>query len=202
MSYTTMLGLREEETVELEEFRNAHGSAMRVWDSIAAAHWPGGKFPMFDDEAVKGFWKLGGSPQLSRAERAALLWTYDGALCQAERAPELAALLREFDRVRPCPGERVNHVPAVADALDRHSAEGGYVAFGWIQTSVDADAWQVQDRCPDPHHDEGDPEERCPECGNERDDRRWFRTFVWGKDRERGEHFFIFGEDGKIGGLL
>lgn len=189
MSYTTMLGFRDCWTVELDEFRNSHGSAPRVWDSIISSYGGPQKWILASDEELRAFWRLAKDPRLSRAERVAFAWTFDRAVCFQERAEELAELLMEFDRAHPAVTGNVNHLPAVAAALTKPRDEG-FLVFGWNQTSV-ADTWTVEGICEEPFH--ARPVEGfCPECGNPWEDRRFGRLFSWGKDRGREPWFDIF----------
>jgi len=174
---------------DVEEFRNAWGSAMRVWTALASEYFPG-QTPF---AAIEGgqFWPLKDSSRLSEHEWLTFVWTFDHAICEREHATSLADALRKFDAMYPSDG--VNHLPAIADALDVHAADE-CVGFAFIQTSVNCDAWKVADDCRDLFHSTGphDGDGWCPTCGNEETNPHVYRRFAWDKDKDSDEYFLLF----------
>lgn len=197
MSSTTLLTVPAEGPMEgIQEFRNSWGSAMRVWVSLAEKYC-GGQNPMMimmNESEGKAFWDLASDPRLFDCERMAMAFTFDKMICEREKACDLAAALREFNRINPAPG-KVNHLSAIAEALESH-ADDDCVGFAFIQTSVCGDAWYVHEDCRDGFHETGNPEEGCPTCDGEKDedDPQVYRMFDWSKDRERDAHFLLFEE--------
>jgi len=174
MSHMTVyLMPRSGELAEVEELKNAWGSAMRVWHSLIHAHLID---PTQDIDQQMGnimftqqmepLWPLVKSPKLNRAERMVLGWTYDKSVCEFAKLKEMAGLFREFDKLHPVPG-KVNHLPALAELYDRMADRPECLGLCVIQTSVCDDGWTV-----------------APE--NEDDD---YRMYDASKDEE---HFFIF----------
>jgi hypothetical protein len=175
--------------IELCEYQNSHGSAPRVWNALAKSyigvHW------MACGDAL---WKLVYDSRLQECERVALAWTFDHTICNMCGRHSLAMLLRRFDKLHPAATGAANHLPAVAESLSSYADERSIeadIGFAFIHTSVSDDVWDVQDTCSHAFHDDGDPDECCPECGNEKDDRRTWRRFDWSKDKGKGIHEMI-----------
>lgn len=133
----------------LEEFGNAWGGAIRIWNSLIGAYLTPASESQIEREIrigrmmMGGFqevWALGRGDRLKAFERLVLLSTYDKVIVEAARCAELAAAFREFDRVHPAGG--VNHLPAMADVLDRIPSSVAGVC--WQQTSVAEDQWTVR----------------------------------------------------------
>lgn len=195
MSETTMLRVPAEGPMEeIGEFRNAWGSAMRVWVSLAERYFPG-QTPF---AAIEGgqFWPIKDGDRLSEAEWLTFVWTFDHAICEREHAPSLAVAFRKFDAMYPTVG--VSHLSAIADALEAHATDE-CVGFAFIQTSVNCDAWQVADKCGDLFHSSGphDEEAWCPTCVNAEDEPSMYRRFAWDKDNDGDEHFLLFASHAK-----
>lgn len=191
MSYSTLIAIPTAGPMEyLKEFPNGFGSAYRVWDALAKKYTPG--FQMLVDD-MQPLWGLCKDSRLEPFEQLAMAWTFDRAICEHCHAYILADALQRFDEAHPV-DKVANHLPDVAKAIRKHRAahsDEETLGYGLIATSVADDVWDVQDRCPNSYHDNGDPDDCCPDCGNERDDRRTWRPFDWSKDKDKGLHFFL-----------
>lgn len=147
MSYTTVYRMPESgELIEVKEFQNAYGSAMRIWNSLVKSHLVDptkdidqemGRI-MYREEA-KSLWKLVDDPKLTYVERMTLAWTFDKAVCEHARLAEMADLFLEFDRVYPAGG----HLPALAD-LYRSECANPSLGLCVVQTSVACDVWRTE----------------------------------------------------------
>ena len=199
MSYSTLLGIPESGPYEsLQEFGNSWGSAARIWDAIANAYSDNPNW--FSQSIASGsspFWRLVDDPRLSDSDRLAFAFTFDGMICERERARDLAAALREFDRRHPRQEGYVNHLPAIADALEKHADDAAYLGFAFIQTSVSCDVWYVSEDCKDAFHESGDDDGYCPLCGGPKDEPQPSRPFAWDRDNGIGKHFMLFEQYGQ-----
>lgn len=195
MSSTTMLCVPAVgPMMEIAEFQNSWGSAMRVWDAMATRYYPGQ--PVFFAMDSKRFWGLKDDPRLTECERLAFVWTFDRAICEREHANDLADALCQFNSMYPVNG-KANHLPAIADALKSHAMDE-CVGLAFIQTSVSSDVWDLNDECPDLFHSTGihDEDSYCPTCDNDATDPTLCRRFAWDKDKDSDEYFLLFAEYG------
>ena len=139
--------------VEVAEFNNAWGSAMRIWESLSQRYFG---CPMFSADEKK-VWALTEDSRLTKAEKAVHLWTFDKAVVEAERLSEMADCFDEFERLHPTkstshlqalvtfhPSESVSHLPALA-ALYRKYKPVGILGLCVVQTSVSGDVWNRPD---------------------------------------------------------
>lgn len=192
MSYTTMLSIEPDKPVYgIHEFQNAWGSAMRVWTPLAQRFF--GKNPLllvgFGDG--QEFWDLVKDSRLTNYERIVFAWTFDRMICERERAGDLARAMQDFAKLYPVGG--IDHLPAIAVALDLHVGEDpDRVGFGWIQTSVADDVWDVPNTCRHEFHSSGANDSDCPECGNPKDEPGTHRRFCWNLDKDKGLHVMLF----------
>jgi hypothetical protein len=192
MSHTTLLTVPVSgELYSVQEFGNSWGSAPRIWDALGkkyiAADWR--MFPI--DERL---WKLATDERVDRCERLTLAFTFDRCICEMPHAKEMAALLREFDSMNPAKAGNVNHVPAVADALEKHF-DADAIGFGLICTSVADDVWDMPDVCTEPFHNVAS-DDWCRVCDNPWADRSYRRPFDYAKDRDKDRHFMLFEQFG------
>jgi len=157
MSYTTVLRMpKDGGLLQVVEFKNAYGSAMRVWDSLVRAHLID---PMQDvdqqigsimfSQRLEPLWKLIDSPKLSRVERMLLGWTFDKAVCEYAKLTEMAKLFREFEKLHrayaslPPGSSPINHLPSLADLYEKEAQEPEHLGLCVIQTSVSCDVWRT-----------------------------------------------------------
>jgi hypothetical protein len=194
MSSTIMLSVSKTGPLKtIETFSNSWGSAMRVWQSLANRYFGGQNAMMVLLTREKEFWALVNDKRLRPLERLIFAWTFDRMICERDKAGELAAAMREF--AGGYPSEGVDHLTAIADALEKHSQDD-CIGFGFIQTSVSSDIWQVKGICENSFHTDGDENECCPDCDNEKDNPTSYRMFDWSQDSENGVHGMLFAEYG------
>lgn len=194
MSSTIMLSVSKTGPLEtIAEFSNSLGSAMRVWQSLAEKYFGGQNAMMVLMRREKEFWALVNDRRLRSLERLVFAWTFDRMICEKEKAGELAAAMREFAGGYPSRG--VDHLPAIADALEKHSQDD-CIGFGFIQTSVSGDIWQVKGLCENSFHIDGDESDYCPDCDNEKDNPTSYRMFDWSQDSDKGVHGLLFADYG------
>lgn len=137
MSYTALLLFTNKKPSQEIEFRNSHGGASRIWDSlfdkyikdpqISYHHW------LMPGEAEK-LWDLAANPSLPMFERVALGSTFDMFYVAKANFARYVADLRKFVEVYPVP-ERVDHLSAWADAIEKLGPEIEAVAIYGTSTS-------------------------------------------------------------------
>jgi len=194
MSSTIMLSVSKTGPLEtIETFSNSWGSAMRVWQSLAEKYFGGQNAMMVLITREKEFWALVNDKRLRPFERLVFAWTFDKMICERDKAGELAQAMREF--AAEYPSEGVDHLPTIADALEKHSQDD-CIGFGFIQTSVSSDVWHVKGICENSFHTDGDESECCPDCDHEKDNPTSYEMFDWSRDSEKGVHGLLFADYG------
>lgn len=121
------------------EYGNAWGGAPRIWDALFDRYIKDPNVPydyIFSDSNSKKLWALADRKDLSDAERASLLFTFDHAYVCKSEFKALSQHLREFNSMYPVDG-RSNHLPAWVDFLDSCEAD----AVGLWATSVSENPW-------------------------------------------------------------
>lgn len=138
------------EILVADEYRNGHGTGPRVWTPMARRFMPPARG--YWDVLGKGaedrkFWDLYKDPSVPRAWRAALLFTFDYAIIEHARFREFAALLRQFSKESEPILEypHVDHLPAIADLLEKHADDTDVVGACFQMTSVSEDVWHPWD---------------------------------------------------------
>lgn len=190
MSYTSMMVVRSVGPMEtIETFSNSWGSAMRVWNPMAQRYCGAQNAMMYLMMHEKEFWALVNDKRLRPFERLVFAWTFDRMICERDKASELADAMLEFAAAYPSEG--VDHLPAIAAALRLHSQDD-CIGFGFIQTSVSSDIWQVKGKCENSFHTDGDSSEYCPDCDNEKDNPVSYRMFDWSQDNDSHIHGMLF----------
>jgi len=135
MSYTTIKAVWPGEKAEdLQELRNAHGSAPVVWNEIAKRYLGlrDYEYSFRSDE----IWPLYKRPDMPPHQRAVLMMTYDNALVMKVNYKQAAADILAFLSDFPPRAGYVNHWSAIADLFD---SEPGCPAIGFRMTSVSED---------------------------------------------------------------
>jgi hypothetical protein len=158
MSATILYAVNEDGDVqEHSEFKNSWGSAMLVWDYLAQKYFPVPEdhdptdtwtYCTINPTFLKKVWDLQNKEDLPLCEYAALLTTFDGAMCRREYLPRLATLLMEFDTLaREKWPKRVNTINDQARALlNVSNSEYGWQAVCWQQTTVGPAQWHKDDQ--------------------------------------------------------
>lgn len=154
MSRTEMYAAPEGGKFEqIAELPNSWGSASRIWSAISERYF-GDKMHWLircgrDDETAKAFWAFHADPRLTLTEKIVFQSTFDCALVKRDRFRELAKAFREFDRMYPAPTGTANHLPTMAEILDRLASDAHGLDFtpfsvGWRQTTVSPCHWWVR----------------------------------------------------------
>ena len=145
MSYSTLYLVPElGEIEEFEEFRNGHGSAPVVWDYLFEKYITLGPGE-YRHEQYEKTWELVKDDRLSKNEKISLVFTFDHFMCKKKDFDTLSMALREMGLIylvkKPT---YVNHLVAIADALDKMKNDPRTVATCINHTSV-GDAWEVSE---------------------------------------------------------
>lgn len=151
MSRTVMLGVPETGQLKiLKEYSNSWLSAPLVWTFLSEKYFPKKHpvglgeqleeiFPMAEDEK---------SPMLKH-EKDILLLTADKMVLPREHFNRAEQSLRAMWAATHNPNHRGNHLLTIADDLKEVPQEFIGVCFIW--TTVDGDAWVVEDDDADGH---------------------------------------------------
>jgi hypothetical protein len=169
MSATILYAVNEEGTVQPHsQFKNSWGSAMLVWDYLAQKYHPAPpnhdptdmwSFCTINPNFIKKVWDLQNKEDLPLCEYAALLTTFDGAMCRREYLPRLSALLLEFDTLarEKWPDRTVNSIGEQARALmNVYNSEYGWQAVCWQQTTCGPEQWHDKGGIEGPYNIQGD----------------------------------------------
>lgn len=146
MSYTTVYGLwphtpRKPEA--LAEYRNSHGFAAPILDTLAQRYLGAAPYRYFDPAVLERLWKLPDDPRLSAPEKIVLLMTFDRAyVLKKDFARAVEAIHAYFhDKLRAHGGAMVNHWLPLATLLE---SDPDCAAIGF-QTSLIADEMWLGD---------------------------------------------------------
>lgn len=139
------------DVVEVAEFKNSWGSAMLIWDYLAAKYHP--KPPDLDvhdlwtyctlnPKYIRKIWDLQNA-DIPLREKALLFSTFDNAMCRREALPKLADLFEEANpdiiRVLGNRAINLNHIPAQAQVF--RAITDAYSAICWQQTNCGPFLW-------------------------------------------------------------
>jgi hypothetical protein len=113
MSTTDLYILNGKSTTHIAKFRNGWGSAPMAWDHLAAKYLAK-KLSFFD--GYSDVWALADDDRLQHHEKVALMMTFDRAFIPIEHLADAAECCRKFGAECNI-AERVNHWPAIGDAL-------------------------------------------------------------------------------------
>lgn len=150
MSYSTLYVFYEDgDAREHATFKNAFGSAARVWEALSQKYartlHPEGRLP-FSMDLWQEIWKIEDVTPIPWWEHNVLHWTFDKALIRAVDVPLFIESLEKFSTELPA-GNMVSHLGSLAKLLTKLVAEGegGFRAIGFQHTSAADEAWQVTD---------------------------------------------------------
>lgn len=164
MSATILYAVNEDGIVQPHsEFKNSWGSAMLVWDFLAQKYFPKPadhdptdtwSYCTLNMDYLKKVWALENREDLPLCEYAALLSTFDGAMCRREYLPRLSELFIEFDtHVRSTwPDRTVNSMFKQAVAFVKVASTGVWQAVCWQQTTCGPEQWRDKDGIEGPYN--------------------------------------------------
>jgi hypothetical protein len=145
VSRTTLYGFHSDGMRKVDEFHNAWGFAVRVWDPLCKRYCP--ELGLAKSGGVYAKWeRLWSEPELPFLpfERIALQSTYDRAVVRAADVETLSGIYNAFDVEHPIPGS-ANHLRAIADAMQDWVGEyADAIGFCFHVTSVSENVWQVK----------------------------------------------------------
>jgi hypothetical protein len=126
----------------VEEFRNAWGGAVAVWQILGDKYCDDG-FDFMDPDPV---WRLADGALLTPEERVVLMTTFDGCVVGAEDLGAVADAFQVFyDNNILQRARQAFNIGAQAAALRRLATDTDVVAVAWNQTSVVADSMWLGD---------------------------------------------------------
>lgn len=136
MSYTTIKALWPGEKHEdLEELRNAWGSAPLVWSVLGGKHLGSRDAWIYE---VKRLFALVRDPDVPAAHRNVLMMTFERCYVLKRDYAKAASDIREFLREFPQEPGRANHWPRIAAIFE---SDPDIPAIGFHHTSIDADPY-------------------------------------------------------------
>ncbi len=144
MSYTTLYTIRRDTAgnmVAERTFNNAWGAAPYVWSALAGAYQPGGGSNPHSWERT---WEPEYMAKYTAEERLVMETTFDKAVVPREKFPEVASAMQAFVRKYPA-GNKVCHLPAIAECLDALYGDPDVRAVAFQQTSVVESQWEIYD---------------------------------------------------------
>lgn len=128
MSYCEIYAVNKEGDIHFyDEARNAWGGAMHIWTKLSEKYGKSGSL-------ITGFdtlWKMYGGDVISERDNLVLGSTFDKAICQKERLPELIKAMESFNDEYPTPTLQ-KEIEIMKDALNDEDVIG----IAWCQTSV------------------------------------------------------------------
>ena len=151
MSATELILFRKNKPYDSIEFRNSHGGAARIWESLYNHHVRDWSNPeergwiVASDEKMKLFWDLWKTSKLSMTEKLVFLFTFDYAILYRRNFLSFAVELRDFIARHPVASGRVDHLGAWADALYDLYDEKEAEAIGLWGTTVGDNLWEDYD---------------------------------------------------------
>lgn len=141
MSYCQLLGFKTGGFDVLKEFRNAHGWAAFVWDSLWKEYLNKGH--RCTDDGSR-FQELYDSGTLMDFERFILGATVESALVNRSDIPVFIGYLKRFMSKYKCGVKgRACHIPEIIGLLQTTEV-ARYLAVGWYGHSVYPNFWQEQ----------------------------------------------------------
>lgn len=133
MSTTTIYKLHPGGSYEeLEELRNAHGSAPVVWGKMFERFVGGEEFSYWS--RTDELWPLWRRKDIAPSLRAVLAMTYDNAYVEREHYARAAADIRAFLTEFSLDPERANHWPRIAEVFES-APDCPAVGFQWTSVS-------------------------------------------------------------------
>ena len=137
MSYTTVYALWPgERHEELEDLRNAWGTAPVVWGKMSARYC--GREEMAALSNIEKLWPLWKRLDIKKSHRAVLLMTYDDHYVGRENYTRAAADIRAFLADFSFHPNRVNHWLRIAEIFETNP-DCPAIGFQW--TSVGDNPW-------------------------------------------------------------
>jgi hypothetical protein len=127
-----------------KEFGNAHRGAGIIWSKIGQRHlgWQGHE--MFKEQEARRLWELARRPDVPLRDRVALACTFDNAMLRLEDVPWFCGQMDDFiaayDLEQYHPRAWVSYLRSV-----HRNEPAGIFGFCWNHTSLNADAWMVED---------------------------------------------------------
>lgn len=136
MSYTILYCVPEkgEFTHEID-IRNSWRGAVFIWNALSERYL---NRPAYVNENLQPVWDLHKDERLSLSERITLLTTFDRAMVQRSRIPDVITAFRDFIALY---GSN-NNLSEQIQALEKLESLPECFAVCWNQTSV-TDAWYV-----------------------------------------------------------
>jgi hypothetical protein len=153
MSYCQLKGFKEDETVALGEYQNAHGFLAYVWTALFDKYIPK-RFEYDSWRSGEGsrLCNLVEDERLTTIEKKMLEMTFDNALVRIEQLRSVIVVFEEFFKMYP-PGDYVCHVPAIVETLkELLTSPGDILAIGWYGMSVCEELWSTYDSETDEEH--------------------------------------------------
>ena len=141
MSYTTLLGYKNGQFVNLIEYRNAWGAAARIWDVLYDNYLKDPNNPVdcwILCKPLTWLWDIAKRTDIPTFERAVHASTFDRAYVRRENFGRFITDLRAFDLKYPCTGN-ANHFPSWAQDIEKIDADVAAISFH--QTSVAENPW-------------------------------------------------------------
>lgn len=134
MSYTTIYIIdKDGNAVEKERIANAWLSAAYIWDKLYRSHINSSGIFLLDADNL---WQLVDDERLLDFEKLTLASTFDWAIIEYEKFPDMIAVYRKF--FMHYPGDC--HIPKFVEFLQ--NAES-CIGMCFQQTSVSQDLWTV-----------------------------------------------------------
>lgn len=160
MSYTEIFGFdKEGNAYSQADVHNGFRSGMAIWKFLEKKYLPpyipqyarkiGITTPeecerilkyvpfrcttIMEEEAMDEIWGLADRQDVSDIDRICLFTTFDNCLVKKDDIPKVIEAFRSFE------GE--TSLKEQADILEQMYADGGCIAVGWNQTSVNGDTW-------------------------------------------------------------
>ncbi|MHC4618529.1 MAG: hypothetical protein ACYTEQ_12340 [Planctomycetota bacterium] len=137
MSQTIVYAVRNGNVEHFGECNNSFRGAMWIWKELGEKYFPGKDMSPVSNSACRKIWALAKDTRLTDTEYYALLSTFDRAMVAQEYSDLVANALEAFE-----PGnENLKRQAELIRCAVREGAE----AIAWNQTSVNCDAWKVQE---------------------------------------------------------